>query len=117
MFYPETVEEGTLNLLRQLQELPLLRSTRLVWGTSLSLQIGHRVSEDLDLFSNENLDIKAIESQLKQEFGFVASSVSHGSIMGRIDGVKLDIMKYRYPWLEEPVSFSGTKLASSNATP
>lgn len=53
MLQTGTVEKSTLGLLKTLQSEPLLTSTRLVGGTALSLQIGHRVSEDLDLFTTE----------------------------------------------------------------
>ena len=52
MLQTGTVEEGTFRLLKNLQAEPLLADTRLVGGTAFSLQIGHRVSEDLDLFSS-----------------------------------------------------------------
>lgn len=53
MLQTTTVAPSTLELLRSLQAEPLLRNTRLVGGTGLSLQIGHRESEDLDLFYSE----------------------------------------------------------------
>lgn len=51
MLQTATVAPGTLELLGNLQGESLLRNTRLVGGTALSLQIGHRKSDDLDLFS------------------------------------------------------------------
>jgi hypothetical protein len=47
---------------------------RLVGGTSLSLQIGHRVSVDIDLFSDlpyGSIDFKDIDSYLDKEFTYV----------------------------------------------
>lgn len=44
MLHLETVEPATLGLLRELQESKLLKDCRLVGGTSLALQIGHRKS-------------------------------------------------------------------------
>ena len=52
MLHYETVDEGTLGLLKQLQSLSILSEMRLVGGTSLALQIGHRKSIDIDLFGN-----------------------------------------------------------------
>ena len=46
MLQTATVTPGTLELLGNLQGEPLLRNTRLVGGTALSLQIGRRKSED-----------------------------------------------------------------------
>ena len=44
MLHLETVEPATLALLRDIQGLPELSETRLVGGTALALQLGHRVS-------------------------------------------------------------------------
>lgn len=46
----ETVNSHTLELLKQLMAEPLFSSLRLVRGTSLALQYGHRSSVDLDFF-------------------------------------------------------------------
>lgn len=50
MLYYETIDATTLELLIKLQALPILRKMRLVGGTSLALQIGHRKSIDIDLY-------------------------------------------------------------------
>ena len=42
--------DSTFALLKQLQALPFLSGVRLVGGTALALQLGHRKSVDLDLF-------------------------------------------------------------------
>ena len=44
MLQTSTVKESTFELLKRLQAEPLLATTRLVGGTALSLQIGHRES-------------------------------------------------------------------------
>lgn len=50
MLHMETVESDTLALVKRIQALPVLSETRLVGGTSLALQLGHRLSIDLDFF-------------------------------------------------------------------
>lgn len=47
----KTIEPSTLELLKGLQGIAGLKTTRLVGGTGLALQIGHRISVDLDLFA------------------------------------------------------------------
>ena len=42
-----TVTESTLVLLKRLQQVPILSDLRLVGGTALALQLGHRNSVDL----------------------------------------------------------------------
>ena len=50
MLFYETVGAGTLQLLKNLQGIDVFANLRLVGGTSLALQIGHRKSVDLDFF-------------------------------------------------------------------
>ena len=51
MLHKETVSEFTLDLLKTLMVDEKLTDFFLVGGTALALQIGHRISIDLDLFS------------------------------------------------------------------
>lgn len=48
----KTVEPHTLELLKKLTKEPFFAETRLVGGTALALQYGHRMSIDLDFFGN-----------------------------------------------------------------
>ena len=52
MLQYETIQPGTLQLLKDLQGFPILQDTRLVGGTALALQLGHRNSVDLDFFGS-----------------------------------------------------------------
>lgn len=65
MLYTATVESATLELLKKLQSLPSLQNTRLVGGTALALQIGHRKSVDIDLFGKITEDIDILLEELK----------------------------------------------------
>ncbi len=51
MLHKSTVDESTLELLKQLQQKDYLKGFHLVGGTALALKMGHRKSVDLDLFS------------------------------------------------------------------
>ena len=57
MLYPQTVEPATLELLKQLMAIPELSNFNLVGGTNLALQLGHRISVDLDLFTNKPFNL------------------------------------------------------------
>ena len=108
----QTVEPHTLELLRKLMEAPLLRQARLVGGTALALQYGHRSSVDLDFFGN----IEASTEELTQVLGQVGVVTLFGQskmIKGfALDGVRIDIVNYTYPWLEEAIIEDGLRLAS-----
>jgi hypothetical protein len=56
MLQTRTIEPRTLELLKSLMTLPSVDPFFLVGGTALALQMGHRVSIDLDLFTPEIFD-------------------------------------------------------------
>ena len=65
MLYLSTVESTTLELLKRLQQLPVLSNTRLVGGTALALQLGHRKSIDLDFFGQINVNSQELREALQ----------------------------------------------------
>lgn len=72
--YYKTVTPLLLKILKELMALPELNDFRLVGGTSLSLQIGHRLSVDIDLFTDvpyQSVDFKAIHELLNSKFAYV----------------------------------------------
>ena len=64
MLHYKTIHPTTLELLKVLQSLPELANTRLVGGTALALQIGHRSSVDIDLFGNFNIEMALLPHEL-----------------------------------------------------
>jgi len=53
MLYYKTIYPKTLELLKQISATDYFNEFALAGGTSLSLQIGHRLSYDLDFFWTE----------------------------------------------------------------
>lgn len=50
MLQKETVDPNTFSFLEQIAKQSELKEFALVGGTALSLQLGHRISTDLDFF-------------------------------------------------------------------
>lgn len=79
----------------------------MVGGTSLALQIGHRKSIDIDLFGK--LDVDEIE------IAKILAGLGKTTILNKtkniniylIDGIKVDLVNYHYPWLEEVTNADG----------
>lgn len=109
----KTVEPHTLELLRSLMAIPLLSGTRLVGGTSLALQYGHRNSVDLVFFGSLDDDLIAFRGCL-ENIGHVNILKETKSIrIYDIDGVKIDFVDYsRYSWLSDSIEKEGLRLAS-----
>ena len=106
-----TIETGTLELLKKLQELPLLDNTRLVGGTALALQIGHRKSIDLDFFGEFNFEIQELIDEIKEFAELTILSESKNIHVYSINGIKVDFVNYKYPWLDKAVIEDGVVLA------
>lgn len=61
MLHTQTLTPQTLELIQALQEEPLLQGFHLVGGTALALQIGHRISIDIDLFTRGDYDVDDVD--------------------------------------------------------
>lgn len=75
--YLNTVSDLLWNSLKQLMLIEEFNSFRIVGGTSLSLQLGHRESIDIDLFTAANygsIDFSILETKLLETFPYVDSS-------------------------------------------
>ena len=111
MLFLDTVKPDTLDTLRRLQALPVLAETRLVGGTALALQMGHRLSVDLDMFGIWDKQVDLGEAFAR--CGDVeAEHVTANIQVFRVSGIKVDTVYYQYSWLDEPVSECGLRLAS-----
>lgn len=69
----ETVTPRLLSILKDLMRNPLFDPFRLVGGTSLSLRLGHRISADIDLFTDAaygSLDFSLFEDFFRQTYPY-----------------------------------------------
>ena len=79
---------------------------------ALSLQFGHRVSDDLDLFSVAPLDGMAVQRMLVDKYGFVPTIIEENTLIGFIQGVKIDVIYHPFPWLEKAIEEDGFRIAT-----
>lgn len=113
MLQLQTVAPDTLELLKTIVSKPEMKGFRLVGGTALALQYGHRQSVDLDFFGSP------LASQ--EDTIDMLSSLGNITIHNRTDkilqvvlrGIKVDVIDYsRYGWIDPPVVDDGIVLAS-----
>ena len=74
MLYYNTINDLLKNSLEILMTSSVFENFRLVGGTALSLQLGHRVSVDIDLFNDApygSIDFEEIENFLKSNFSYL----------------------------------------------
>lgn len=107
-----TVEPHTLELLKRLSGKDFLSESRLVGGTALALQYGHRMSVDLDFFGKIEADNIDIKEQLQDVGKLSVIKESRNINVFVIDGVKVDFINYPYQWIDEAVVDETVLLAS-----
>lgn len=72
----------------------------LVGGTALALQIGHRMSVDIDLFTGLNFHADRISETLSKVYGAREIEVEQYTVRAVIHNIKMDVMAHKYPLLE-----------------
>ena len=109
----QTVYPNTLELLKSLASQPELAQTRLVGGTALALQYGHRQSIDLDFFGILPEDKEELVEMTKRVGNVLVTNRSKMILQTVINQIKVDFVDYsRYKWIDEPVMGDGFVLAS-----
>lgn len=116
MLHTATVDKGTLALLKELMNIKELNSFSLVGGTALSLKYGHRISEDLDLFSHEPFDksviIKLLEGWFAERFHYEERGHKLG-VFCYIDEVKVDIVRFPHQLIRSIEVKDGIRIYST----
>jgi len=110
VLHVETVSPSTLDLLRRLQRMPELVNMRLVGGTALALHLGHRKSIDLDLFGN--FDPTVSYRKILSDAGYSTEGSESGTVQSlRVENVKVDLVNYPYPWIDDVLVEGDVRLA------
>ena len=112
MFSKEAIGSGTLELLKELQSANLLKDFHLAGGTSLAMQIGHRLSIDLNLFTQNDFDSNLLLEYLEESFGFKLNFSSKNTLKGSISNVNIDLITHKYPLVKNLRIEDGVRLFS-----
>ena len=118
----QTVKPILRSTLERLMRIDEFRPFRLVGGTSLSLRYGHRISDDIDLFTDAeygSIDFQLLQEILRREFpycqGDCGEIVSFGTsyLVGnsKEDNVKLDLF-YTDPFIRPMEQIESIRMAS-----
>jgi hypothetical protein len=84
----------------------------LAGGTAAALQLGHRISVDLDFFTSEPLDARQLLQRARRVGTFDLQTESQGTLIGTLQGARVSFFNYPYPLLEPTPSLCGVRIAS-----
>jgi hypothetical protein len=115
MLHLSTVDPSTFSLLEDIFKLPFVKKNfGLAGGTSLSLQIGHRKSIDLDLFSPTSFSPKETENTLasSSSWHYEPMSQSERMLFCYLNKVKCDFVYEPFPLINPFLEENGVKFYS-----
>jgi hypothetical protein len=110
--FEKVLSKETKESLAILGKSGLLNDAYLAGGTALALQIGHRVSIDLDFFTPKEFDEKILVQQIQKQLpNFRVEAVSWGTILGYIKRTRFSLFFYKYPLLFPTHQFLSVEIA------
>ena len=113
MLHYSAVDAPTLELLKLLMKEPAFSSLRLVGGTALALRIGHRRSIDIDLFGSLDIDVYTLSQKLNNLGKVTLLNQTENIHVYLVNEIKVDMVNYHYPWLEDEILIDGIRLAGA----
>jgi len=111
MLQQNAVEPATLELLKKVSAAGAFENFALGGGTNLALRLGHRLSVDLDFFTNTPYQNSAIFQAITA--GFPSAELlfeQNQTMMFSIDNVKIDFVLYPFKWLLPFETIEGARL-------
>lgn len=112
MLQTQTVNKQLLELLNAIMQIDTFKGFNLVGGTSLALQRGHRISIDIDMFGQSEIDELEFTSSLKPLGNVIILKKSKNIIIYSVNGIKVDFVNYNYPLLENLIVENDVRLVS-----
>lgn len=109
---PFIISPETFNLIQRLQELPELKEFYLVGGTALALQIGHRNSIDIDLFTLKEFDEEFLFAAVSEKYKTIQVFQRTGTVICLINDVKTDFIRHNYELINTPITEEGITFLS-----
>ncbi len=116
MLYKEAVDIKIIKLIKELQQISEFKQFYLAGGTALALQLGHRKSADIDLFTNKDFNQTKIHNVLTDLYGdkYHNTAIAKNSCTGYINDIKTDFLAHRYKILDKPVESGGIRMLGIN---
>ena len=103
----DVLPQKALNLIDKLAIQP--DTFYLAGGTALALQLGHRVSEYLDFFTDREFDAEALKNRILPD---KVSSIRPGTLRCVKEGVRLSFLLYDVPLCFPPRIWRDKKVAA-----
>src|SRR3989338_2650083 len=108
--FTQAVLPDTIRAIKLISKLPSIQKAYLAGGSALALHIGHRISVDLDFFTQEEIDENKVSLELSSIGQFKEEGKSWRTVWGSVVDTKFSIFYYPYPLLEKTSAFEGIQM-------
>ena len=109
--FEETLVKGAKDTLAILAPSGILQDTYLAGGTAAALQLGHRISVDLNFFTTREFVPKVFSSELSKLGSFDEEQADKGTVLGEFNEIKLSLFIYKYPLIFPPLKYLSLSIA------
>ena len=108
----EVLPKGLSRHLETLSRGGMLRLFYLAGGTGAALQLGHRISVDLDFFSFNDFDPHILTRNIAQKVDFTGVEISPATLHGIFEETRMSFFHYPYPLIGASAHAFGVEIAS-----
>ncbi len=109
--FTKTLLPDTLRAIQLISGIPEIKDAYLAGGTALALQLGHRISVDLDFFTQHLFNEEILSAKLSSLPEFTQDATAKWTILGKINQTKFSMFYYKYPLITPFVKFENIFLA------
>ncbi|MFQ5979278.1 MAG: nucleotidyl transferase AbiEii/AbiGii toxin family protein [Candidatus Heimdallarchaeota archaeon] len=110
--FKSALDENTWKILRQLVEIPFLSDFYLAGGSAAALQLGHRISKDLDFFIATSFSNRELLQHLSQIHKPQVRQEEQGTLTVILETIPMSFFEYHTNLLNPPVLWESIRLAS-----
>lgn len=110
--FTKAISKHAADALAILGKSQILKDAYLAGGTAAALHLGHRLSFDLDFFTNVEFPTNVVVKQLKELEGFTLERTVKWTIFGNFPDVKFTHFYYPYRLIGKTATFANIRIAS-----
>jgi len=101
---------GTIRAIKLVSPISIVKKSYLAGGTALALYQEHRISVDLDFFTQQEFDENVLSSELKTLPDFREDGIAWKTVWGRVGQTKFSLFYYNYPLIKKTTQFEGVQI-------
>ena len=110
--FEQVLAQPTQSLLERLGRTEAIRQFYLASGTGLALQLGHRISQDLDWFSEDEFDPTWLAGELAAIGPTQVTEQKSATLVAIVEGIEAGFYRYAFPLLFPAESYCDCAVAS-----